>query len=172
VEVHLDAGQAPINSTSNWGSFSFITPESSAHGDIASPVSKTRISNSEHEVGEVCSVATNTTSIVSTGANRTVAHMAVFFPLPSETRMESSNVLKKLDSTLFPETTHHGSSVHGASKSLHGCAYVDWEDAKNQGIKLSTALILPSAEGTLHAAVRLIDSSGEPLGVGVIPVPR
>ena len=78
-------------------------------------------------------------------------------------------MVRLLDSTLFPDSRE--SSGRDKSTSFYGFPYMDWEEAKSTGIKTSANVVLPSAEGTLHAAVRFIDNLGEPLAVGIIPVP-
>ena len=96
-----------------------------------------------------------------------ISQLAVFFPLPSETCVETGTV-KVLDSALSVEGEHSCTSAY-----LPGRTYVDWDVAKTQkGVRVATAILMPSPQGTLHALVKVIDHFGAPMAQGVIPVPR
>ena len=154
-ELFMETDQPPV---CDWDSLPVSMADRSGHS---------RGSRSEREVEEA-SVSSLSNRMTSNWAS----HVGVFFPLPSETCLESSRVVRHLDSTLFPDTSSQGILSRAKSTILYGSSYISWDDAKANGIKTSANVVLPSAEGTLHAAIRLIDSSGEPLAVGVIPIPR
>jgi len=106
----------------------------------------------------------------SLSADQGVAQVAVMFPLPSETCLENSLLIKQLDSAFYPGLQTAQKGV--ASSSNNGFATNDWEVAQSKGIKVEAAISLPAAEGTLHTIMKFMNSKGTALAEGVIAVPR
>lgn len=96
----------------------------------------------------------------------TVGKVAVMFPLPSETQLDSKQVVKQLDCKPSPPSSYLG--PRSPSSSNHDEFSTD---ESSLDIEFSAAVQFPSPEGTLHALIKLIDNSGGTVAQGVIAVP-
>jgi len=119
----------------------------------------------------------------SSVVDESITQLAVLFPLPSETCLDTSLVVKRIKSALNPSEKSTPQSptkmqnqnyqepypiiMRGSESS-----YVDWEVAKSVGVKMVGKVVMPSPATTLHALIKVMDSKGQSLAQGVIAVPR